>query len=91
MIERRFFLSGIFLTFSGIKFLFSLGLIFFLDLCNNLFVSSNNFSGLPHSSIYLQDFFGDFSELWAIFRGLKSNSGFSGIILILEIKIIPKP
>jgi hypothetical protein len=32
----------------------------------------------------LQDFFDDFSELRAIFRGLKGNSGYSAIILILK-------
>jgi hypothetical protein len=58
-----------------------MSLIFFLDLLINLFMSPNPFSWVPYLSKSLQDFSRDFSELRAIFRGLK------GIFVII---LIPK-
>jgi hypothetical protein len=42
----------------------------------------NPFSWVLYPSKSLQDFFDDFSELRAIFRGLKGNYGYYVIILI---------
>jgi hypothetical protein len=59
-------------------------LIFFLDLFINLFMSPNLFGWVPYLSKSLQDFSRDFSELRAIFHGLKGNFRFSEIILFAE-------
>jgi hypothetical protein len=53
-------------------------------------MSLNLFSWVPYPSKSPQDFSSDFSEPRAIFRGLKGNFRFSGIIFIRGIKIIPK-
>jgi hypothetical protein len=53
-------------------------------------MSPNLFSQVSYLPKSLQDFSRDFSELRAIFHGLKGNSRFSGIIFIRGIKIIPK-